>query len=415
MNGNFSPQKGNPYQIQSFPRGKVHFVERVVSTPAEQEEGIFVTHQGSQSLHITLFRPSSCSDKAYCLSCWSTVILSRASDMVLPQQPTKPRPRQQVSNMTLLQSLLGILLGISVLVHVSNYRNDASQSQKLTAKNMTTSQTTKAKNEIASDFQLAFRESLGFFDDIRTEQWLRLKEISRGRIHHAQGYRGTPPEVTFYQMNWDPDFTCLYENSIGQASADGHKWVCDPHRLVQKQNDCLVYSFGSNGNFHFEADLLRVAPNCEIHVFDPTNYTQKMKDWGLNSSVYQVWGLQGSYATDRTKTRTEYSDKMDKELSGLNFKTLPETMKELGHVGRRIDVFKIDCEGCEWSLYKDLLNVDLRQVLIEAHSVSQLTHEFFDDMHNEGYVIFHKEPNIQWSGGKCTEFSFLKLAKEFSQ
>jgi hypothetical protein len=60
----------------------------------------------------------------------------------------------------------------------------------------------------------------------------------------------------------------MFEESIGQLSADGHKWVCDPHRLATK-DDCLVYSFGSNGNFYFEQHLHSVAPNCEIHVFDP--------------------------------------------------------------------------------------------------------------------------------------------------
>ena len=38
------------------------------------------------------------------------------------------------------------------------------------------------------DFQLAFRESLGFFDDISAVNWQRMKNISKGRVHHSKMY-----------------------------------------------------------------------------------------------------------------------------------------------------------------------------------------------------------------------------------
>ena len=274
--------------------------------------------------------------------------------------------------------------------------------------------TNKAISQIhlADDFQLAFRESLGFFDDITTAQWQKLKKITESRVHHSSGPEDSPKDPTFYQMNWDPDFSCLLEDSIGQISADGHKWVCDPHRLEAKP-DCLVYSFGSNGNFYFERHLHSVAPNCEIHVFDPADYSYEMNGAGLNGSNCHGWGLKASYESDKEMIKTAYSDEMDSKLRGLKFKSLAETVEILGHVGRRIDIFKIDCEGCEWGAYKDFLKQDLRQILIEVHSVSDVTAQFFDELHDAGYVIFHKEPNIQWSGGACTEFSFLKLAKDY--
>ncbi|KAI2506909.1 methyltransferase domain-containing protein [Fragilaria crotonensis] len=168
------------------------------------------------------------------------------------------------------------------------------------------------------DFQLAFRESLGFFDDIPAHEWQRMKDITKGRVHHSKGAfrrnaRGTP---RYYAANWDPDFSCRFlENSLGQSRADGHKWVCDPHRLAKKE-DCLVYSIGSNGNFVFEEDLQRQLPNCEIRVFDPTDYSHKMQESGLNKSNYHVWGLKPTHGE---VIRLESSWKRRKDFKTLTF------------------------------------------------------------------------------------------------
>ena len=93
---------------------------------------------------------------------------------------------------------------------------------------------------------------------------------------------------------------------------------------------------------------------------------------------------------------------------------MPESTTLLGHTGRMIDIFKIDCEGCEWSAHKDILDQNIRQILVEVHGFTKMTEQFFQDFHDEGYVIFHKETNKYTDGG-CTEYSFLKLAKEYLQ
>jgi hypothetical protein len=38
--------------------------------------------------------------------------------------------------------------------------------------------------------------------------------------------------------------------------------------------------------------------------------------------------------------------------------------------------------------------------------------DFFKNMYRNHYVIFHKEPNIQWNPG-CVEYGFLKLSETF--
>jgi Methyltransferase domain len=88
---------------------------------------------------------------------------------------------------------------------------------------------------------------------------------------------------------------------------------------------------------------------------------------------------------------------------GNQFKTLATTIEELGLTGRTIDVFKIDCEGCELNSFESwaAANVTLRQILVEVHAgkdamIQPQSNQFFEFMHRQGYVITHKEPNIHY-------------------
>lgn len=101
------------------------------------------------------------------------------------------------------------------------------------------------------------------------------------------------------------------------------------------------------------------------------------------------------------------------------YKSLKTLVNELGHNKRTVDIFKIDCEGCEWSTAKHWFDADitLRQIQIELHSSNpNTTPEFFDFMYENNYVITHKESNIEYTGPAndvCIEYAFLKLAPEF--
>lgn len=296
------------------------------------------------------------------------------------------------------------------------------------------SSSSESNDRMRSDYSMAYEESLGFFRDIPERAWLRRKAITHSRIHVGVE---DPFERIFapawYQQNWDPDFACFYEDEIG-GNQDGHKWVCDPHRLRQYPNDCLVYSFGSNNEFSFETHLQRIAPNCEIHIFDPTDYSRELQQQLQQQQqeypntettrppniTYHAWGLQPTEeAHNADEVFTEIGNTTAHQIQERNqrrvvqFKTLDDTLRELGHTGRRIDIFKIDCEGCEYETYRDFLRADLRQILIEVHEQVHMTQHLFQDIHDAGYVLFHKEPNIQHGSGKCVEFSFLKLGKKF--
>jgi hypothetical protein len=243
------------------------------------------------------------------------------------------------------------------------------------------------------------------------KDWNVRKRITRNRIHNKYPVtptRNSDSPQTWYQENWDPDFSCSQQDKIGSVG-DGHKWICNPDSLKDKEN-CVVYSVGSNGDFSFEQALVKRLPNCDVHVFDFGDYSRETPR-GIH---FHGWGLKPSYHTNTSDWNTRFATQpwRDPNRPMLQFKTLQQTMTSLGH--EQVDIFKIDCEGCEWQSYKDWLGVDLRQVLVEVHdSPGVVVNDFFQSIHDAGYVMFYKEPNIQFSNGRCQEISFLKMSKSF--
>jgi hypothetical protein len=78
--------------------------------------------------------------------------------------------------------------------------------------------------------------------------------------------------------------------------------------------------------------------------------------------------------------------------------------------------------------YKDWINTDTRQILIETHGLPRPKKEtitewgtfpamrasdYFDAFKQTGFVLFSKEVNSAWAKGECVEWSYLKLDKEF--
>ena len=176
-----------------------------------------------------------------------------------------------------------------------------------------------------------------------------------------------------------------------------------------------MYSIGSNNKFDFESALLdSISKNCEIHVFDHTVSTLRLlskqrKPWRVR--FHQI----GLAATSHN--------------AGGDFKSLSDMVRDLGHVGRTIDILKIDCEGCEWTTFASWFDapVKLSQILVEVHQGTVGSKDrspddeaatkfppakhFFQRLHDENFAIFHKEANIQWTAFEnlCLEFSLVRL------
>lgn len=244
-------------------------------------------------------------------------------------------------------------------------------------------------------FEMALSESGVFFDNIYQDEWQKLKnriEATPDCAHNC----GPSSTQTWYQDNWEPAFTCQQERRIGRWG-DGGKWVCDPYRITQNKQSCLVYSVGSANDFSFGEGVWKdVSPECEIHTFDPT-IGDRPSNLPVGKNIqFHPWGL--AFKDDGA------------------YRTLPSIIKELGHTGREIDIFKIDCESCEWTTYTKWFDnkTIIRQIQIEVHEGTEgeapvPAQSFMLFLQSKGYVIFHKEANILGCQGKCIEYAFILL------
>ena len=252
---------------------------------------------------------------------------------------------------------------------------------------------------------LSLRESFDFFCDSDVA-WNRRKE----RFRHQQKQQNNSARWSriqqFWQANYEPNFSCVYELRIGGAS-DGGKWICDPWRVAELVNPqsrvksrkararCLIYSIGSNNNFRFEVGIHEVLPHCEIHVFDHTVEQPR-------PPPYVTFHKRGLSSVDRENTST-----------------LTTLMADLGHdTGKHfVEILKMDVEGAEYPSLTPLLESgacsNVRQLIVEMHSRPLYKlheiHRFFELMYLNSWVIFHKEANIL-ANGSFIEYAFIRLS-----
>lgn len=144
---------------------------------------------------------------------------------------------------------------------------------------------------------------------------------------------------------------------------------------TRNASSCLAYSFGSNGDFEFEEEVLRQDPRCEIHTFDPTMEVGERRA-AIQTSIKRASArLQASIRVHRGFGLAHFDGMGDiphprKEKATIfRMATLPTIMQELGH--SHVHVLKIDTSGELEVLYAlNATGASLRsfdQVLMEIH------------------------------------------------
>ncbi|KAJ1495537.1 methyltransferase domain-containing protein [Baffinella frigidus] len=229
----------------------------------------------------------------------------------------------------------------------------------------------------------SWHDSYGFLE-YPNDLWRAMKEIHK-KQSKRQRLENSPGGPAFYQNNWEPSLSCPQEQRIG-VMGDGGKWVCDPYKIAAAE-ECHILSIGSNNDWSFETAMHHLNPKCKICTLDHTITP-------INKPEFLTFLKRGISTDDEAPMIT-----------------LPSAYEECGFGGKVVDVFKIDCEGCEWSVFRQFFAFPFRQLQIELHSMGPdfMANTFFVELAKHGYAIFHKEPNTFGCGGGCIEFSFLKL------
>ena len=190
----------------------------------------------------------------------------------------------------------------------------------------------------------------------------------------------------YFQSHWQPSWSCEFEERIGNFG-DGGKWVCDAFALKDRGKECHIISIGSNNEFSFEEAIHNLNPLCKISVLDHTVDNPNPPSYVKYFSL----GL----------------GKLDRD----SLVTLDTAFEKAGILkNQTVDIVKIDCEGCEYDVYRQFIDTsyEISQILIEIHFKDIMSvHKMFQDMTESKYVIFHKEPNIMHASGNCVEYGFL--------
>ncbi|XP_025076184.1 uncharacterized protein LOC112553288 isoform X1 [Pomacea canaliculata] len=142
--------------------------------------------------------------------------------------------------------------------------------------------------------------------------------------------------------------------------------VCFDDNLVP-QNNCLVYSFGINYDFRFDDAMAAIG--CTVYSFDPSMLDTDDHKRG-DRVFFKRIGISDK-DDDRFVPRVdEYVEKRP-AVNGWPMRRLQTILDLLGHRKEQLTVLKMDIEGYEWNVTRDLLDSailsSVPQFLVEWH------------------------------------------------
>lgn len=136
----------------------------------------------------------------------------------------------------------------------------------------------------------------------------------------------------------------------GGSETDGGWHVCDPTEQPPDGRRRVVYSYGINNDFVFDAAA--AAAGCEVHGFDPTpmGLVSKPAYDKIPGATYHSYGMAGFDAVFAPGTAPfrwpGVGYLTDTNTVPWELKSVSGTMQSLGHA--RVDILKMDVEGAEW-------------------------------------------------------------------
>lgn len=183
-------------------------------------------------------------------------------------------------------------------------------------------------------------------------------------------------------------------------------------------SNSIIYSFGIGEDLSFSEAI--IGAGGQVYAFDPTpkaiQYVENHKIFSHTNFHFFHWGLSDKdekekFYLPRRKEWVSGSVILHSHVDGENMvevemKTLRSIMQELGH--DRIDVLKMDIEGSEFKVVKNLMNpalkeVDFKACLMETHERfftpkgREYADELYRVMSEKGFIDLYgtaKEPTF---------------------
>ena len=173
-------------------------------------------------------------------------------------------------------------------------------------------------------------------------------------------------------------------------------WLDDEYGLLKvKKVPCTIVDVGANIGL-FSLWAWNLFPEATIHSYEPNPklFSSLSSNLRTTSVIIHKAGVGSKNHNAQMK---EMSDSrlstVDLDHSG-NIKVV-SLSSVLNDIGGTIDLLKMDCEGAEWDILKDVTAFkNIRSIRMEYHLIDSWR---FDDLHlqlaNLGFKLTHHYPN----------------------
>lgn len=169
--------------------------------------------------------------------------------------------------------------------------------------------------------------------------------------------------------------------------------------------DSVVYSLGVGEDISFDLEII-ARFGCVVHAFDPT---PRSSEWLVRQDVSRklvfhpvgVAGFDGYAKFEPPKDPRHVSHLLAGAAEvgrGWPVRRLASIMRDLGHT--RIDLLKMDIEGSEYEVIRDLVDsrIEVRQLVAEFHHRihrlgAERTRETLRQLRAAGFAIFYISDN----------------------
>ena len=188
-------------------------------------------------------------------------------------------------------------------------------------------------------------------------------------------------------------------------------WWYNPELI---NGDSIVYSFGAGEDVSFDIGLTE-KHGCRVHCFDPT---PKAVNYMRNSELpdrlrFYEFGVadhdgKAVFCAPANPNHASYRMRKKENTPGTGVEAevrrVSSIMKMLGH--DRIDLIKLDIEGCEYEVIEDVVRTDIGigQILVEFHTRffngeegAEKRAKAIDSLNGKGFRIFHVTSQDEYS------------------